>query len=394
MLVTTQPDWPPALQELSRSHPVDVQTFRSSRDACEPSALARCDGIIIHDPSDETATDDLTEQHLLAEALSGARIMGIILSSGTAGVVPEDDASLPWIRLPENVSADELWGRISTICQYHPLLRRMDEHVSAMQRLGKKLNQHFVEVDQELRLASRLQRDFLPKSLPEVNDIRFAALYRPATWVSGDVYDVRRLTEDTIAFYLADAVGHGVAAGLLTMFLRQSIVGKRIANANYHIVPPHEVLETLNRDLVRQELPNCQFVTGLYGTINTRTHELVYARGGHPHPIHVSADGQCVESRVIGGLLGIFDEEEFGYTRLTLEPGQKFIIYSDGIEDMILCRRQRDTGPTEFKSEFLDLVTLPAQECISSITARLDQEEGSLTQLDDQTCLIIERLPE
>jgi sigma-B regulation protein RsbU (phosphoserine phosphatase) len=152
------------------------------------------------------------------------------------------------------------------------------------------------------------------------------------------------------------------------------------------------VLETLNRDLVRQELPNCQFVTGLYGTINTRTHELVYARGGHPHPIHVSAEGQCVESRVIGGLLGIFDEEEFGYTRLTLEPGQKFIVYSDGIEDLILCRRQRDAGPTAFKADFLNLVHQPADECISSMTARLDQEEGSLTQLDDQTCLIIERL--
>jgi len=67
-------------------------------------------------------------------------------------------------------------------------------------------------VDQELRLDSRLQRDFLPKQLPTVGDIRFHVLYRPATWVCGDVYDVQRLDERFIGFYLADAVGHGVAA--------------------------------------------------------------------------------------------------------------------------------------------------------------------------------------
>ncbi len=329
----------------------------------------------------------------MAEALGSARIMGIVLSSGASGVVPEQNDAQPWIRLHDDVSADELWGRLSTIRKYQPLLRRMDEHVSAMQRLGKKLNQHFVEVDQELRLASRLQRDFLPKELPAVDDVRFAALYRPATWVSGDVYDVRRLDEHTLGFYIADAVGHGVAAGLLTMFLRQSITGKRIEGNSYVITPPHEILDSLNQDLTLQDLPNCQFVTALYATIDTLTHELVYSRGGHPHPIHVSAEGQCVESRVTGGLLGIFDEEEFGQTTLTLEPGQKFIIYSDGLEDLILSRRQRDHGPTTFTPEFQEAVRLPAEECIQTITELLDQTEGSLAPLDDQTCLIVERLP-
>jgi hypothetical protein len=231
--VTTQPEWPTALRELANARKIEVKTLGSTREACEPSLLAHCDGIIIHDPDGADTSEDITEQHLLAETLSGARIMGIILTSGWHGSVPVGEESMPWIRLPEDVSPEELWGRVSTIHQYHPLLRRMDEHVSAMQRLGKKLNQHFVEVDQELRLASRLQRDFLPKHLPELNNIRFATFYRPATWVSGDVYDVRRLDEDTIAFYLMDAVGHGVSAGLLTMFLRQSIVGKRITNGQY-----------------------------------------------------------------------------------------------------------------------------------------------------------------
>jgi serine phosphatase RsbU (regulator of sigma subunit) len=96
---------------------------------------------------------------------------------------------------------------------------------------------------------------------------------------------------------------------------------------------------------------------------------------------------------VIGGLLGIFDEEEFGTTRLTLEPGQKFVVYSDGIEDLILCRRQRDSGPTSSNPTSWTWSRLPAEELHLGIDRRLDQAEGSLEQVDDQTCLLIERLP-
>ena len=167
----------------------------SCRQACDPSLLTRADAVIVCGP-EPSATPRATARHelqLLADALASHRLTGVVLSSGTIGVVPGGDDAL--IAIPQEVSADELWGRIATIQQYRPLLSRMEDQVAGMQRLGKKLNEHFVEVDQELRLASRLQRDFLPKQLPTVGDVRFHALYRPATWVCGDVYDVQRLDE-------------------------------------------------------------------------------------------------------------------------------------------------------------------------------------------------------
>src|SRR5690606_36381489 len=147
------------------------------------------------------------------------------------------------------VSTDELWSRVATVRNYRPLLQHLEGQMVVMQRLGKRLNQQFVEVDQELRLACRLQRDFLPEVFPAVGDIRFTGLFRPATWVSGDVYDVRRLDETTLSFYVADAVGHGVAAGLLTMFIRQLMVGKRVRRDGYDVISPEEVLSTLNDHL-------------------------------------------------------------------------------------------------------------------------------------------------
>jgi len=315
--------------------------------------------------------------------------MAVVLSSGTSGVVPSDAC----MTVSAEISADELWGRLAAVRDFRPQLRRMTDQVATMQRLGKKLNENLVEVDQELRLASRLQRDFLPQCFPEVNDIRFAAFFRPATWVSGDIYDVRRLDETRVGLFLADAMGHGVAAGLLTMFIKEAVVDKRIGRNDYHLVPPSEILEVLNNELANQDLPNCQFVTGCCAVIDTAIGELTFARGGHPHPVHVDAAGQCHQIETTGGLLGVFPDETFPSATLRLEPGEKLVFYSDGLEDMILARRSRDTDATVFTPEFLAAAGHPSQVCIDALAHCLDNVEGSLEQEDDQTCLIVEHLP-
>ena len=370
---------------------VEAVRVDSWTQACDPGLLSCVDAVVVCVSAEAGRSQALRhEMGLLADALASHRLSGVVLSSGISGVVPGEDN--PFITISPNVSSDELWGRVATIRQYQPLLRRMEDQVAVMQRLGKKLNEHFVEVDQELRLASRLQRDFLPKRLPEVGDIRFATLYRPAAWVSGDVYDVRRLDEKSISIYLADAVGHGVAAGLLTMFIKQAIAGKHIGNDGYRIVPPAEVLEGLNSELAGQQLPNCQFVTACYATIDAVTHELTFSRAGHPHPIHVGVDGTCCEVRTVGGLLGVFPGESFPSVDLVLQPGERLILYSDGLEEVIITHRQRSDGQVRFSEPFLAAARQPAGEFIDALTAHLDRAEGSLSPGDDMTVVAVERL--
>ncbi len=382
---------PDVIQHLVTSHPTETYYADSYRQARDPELLGRVDAVVLCDLVEGDDPRELRgELQLLTDALASHRLIGVVLSSGTSGVVPGGGDAFIWA--PPELSVDELWGRLITVRECRPMLQRMEKQVSAMQRLGKRLNQHFVEVDQELRLASRLQRDFLPKQLPEMGDLRFAALYRPATWVSGDVYDVKRLDEDRLSFYLADAVGHGVAAGLLTMFIKQWMVGKRIDNERYTILEPQQVLQTLNTELARQELPNCQFITACYAVADVKANRLTFARGGHPHPIHVTAEGTCSEVRTIGGLLGVFDDEEFPEVSVSLEPGEKFIIYSDGLEDVIVEKRERDWGDVEFTPQFREWVRLPAQGCMDALASFLDRAEGSLAPTDDQTVVMVERL--
>jgi phosphoserine phosphatase RsbU/P len=391
LLLICEAEWPLVVRELIATRPIEVVQSHSLGQARESALLGEVDAVVICEaiPRGEARVAG-SDTQLLADALVSHRLIGVVLPS--VEPLADADENAAFVFLPGEVSVDELWGRLATIWQYRPVLRHMENQVTVMQRLGRKLSQQFTEVDQELRLASRLQRDFLPKSLPQLNDLRFSVLYRPATWVSGDVYDVRRLDESTLSFYLADAVGHGVAAGLLTMFIRQAISGKRINGDDYAIVPPEDVLAVLNAQLSQQELPNCQFVTACYGIIDTSNYQLTFARGGHPHPIHVKAGGEYEEVRSVGGLLGVFPEEVFPNISIVLEPGDKLVIYSDGIEDVVVKRPEHAESQVVLTPAFEKAAAGSADECIAGLVAELDGAEGSLQPADDQTCIVIERL--
>ena len=144
-------------------------------------------------------------------------------------------------------------------------------------------------------LASRLQRDFLPRNLPEIPGFKFATIYRPATWVSGDIYDIMRLDEEHVGFYVADAVGHGMPAALLTMFIKRALVTKRIRGNEYCLIEPGMALAQLNTDMVSQDLSNFQFATCCYGILNTKTLRLRVANAGHPPPMLINGDAQTSE---------------------------------------------------------------------------------------------------
>lgn len=388
LLVVGESDaWPPALTALAERSTVCVRRAEHCAAACDADLLSDSDAVVIAPP--QQGDFQPADLQLFADALLSHRLTGVVMTDDPTRALSIDG---PLAAVATDVSGDELWGRVCTIRQYRPLLRQLERQVTAMQRLGKKLNQQFVEVDQELRLASRLQRDFLPKSFPEVGDIRFAALFRPASWVSGDIYDVFRVDEDHIACYLADAVGHGIAAGLLTMFIKQAVISKRIQGEGYCLVSPSQVLADLNLALTRQELPNCQFVTSCYVLINVPRHEITFARGGHPHPILVNAAGRCTEVSSVGGLLGVFPEETFPATTLQLQPGEKFILYSDGLEDMIAPSRTRENGELKFSEAFLNIARLPLTEAFQTWATRMDTQEGSLQPMDDMSVIAFERL--
>jgi sigma-B regulation protein RsbU (phosphoserine phosphatase) len=325
-----------------------------------------------------------------------AKLLGPLAENGVPTLLwglPDNhrlDAALPAEHLAANVSLDEVVGRLTTMTRYAPLVRRLDRELQHMRRIGQQLQRYFDEIDKEMRLAGRLQQSFLPSLLPQMRRLQGACLYRPASWVSGDVYDVYQIDEHHVGIFLADAMGHGTAAALMTMFLRQALFANRVMGKRRRLIEPVEVMKGLNDCLIEQQLPDSQFVTAAFGIIDTASLELRLARGGHPFPLHVNNEGEIRELRQTGSLLGLADlDGAFGELRVRLEPGDKVIFYTDGAEAIFVKSRQPKPASVEFTANLHAWAKLEAPAFIEAIDRFVDRQEGSLHPVDDVTVVTL-----
>jgi sigma-B regulation protein RsbU (phosphoserine phosphatase) len=223
------------------------------------------------------------------------------------------------------------------LAQVQALLRIKERHdqlaarAAEAGRVTTRLQAAYLQIDQELDLARRIQESFLPQTLPELPRVRFAVKYRPCGQVGGDFYDVFRLDERHVGFYVADAMGHGVPASLLTIFVKKGVRAKEINGQSYRLVPPDEVLGRLNRDLIDQALADMPFITMVYVLFDHQKGILRFSRAGHPHPLYLPADGPPRLLQLNGGLLGVFDTLYQEQT-IELSAGDKLLLYTDGTD--------------------------------------------------------------
>ncbi len=295
----------------------------------------------------EGAAPDGTRLILLDDSGHAGRALQFcrrLRSRATAALVPIlfilDDAS-PTARLasleagadtylPRPFAPGELLAQVRAFLRLKELHDGLAEKTVEVRRINQRLQQTYQRIDAELELARRIQRSFLPRQLPEMPPLRFAVHYRPCERVGGDFYDVFRLDEDHVGFYVADAMGHGMPASLLTIFVKKGVRAKEIFGAQYRLVPPDEVLRALNRDLLGQGLAEVPFITMVYGLYDRRDGTLRFARAGHPHPVHIPRAGEPSLWQTPGSLLGVFDTE-FPTQTGRLLPGDKLLLYTDGL---------------------------------------------------------------
>lgn len=261
------------------------------------------------------------------------------------------------------------------------------EEVNLLRRRDETLNFYMARLDEELRLAARLQQDFLPKTLPQVGPVHFHTLFRPAGYVSGDLYDLMRLDERHVGFFVTDAVGHGMPAALLTMFIKRALVCKQIDANGYALLPPNETMRRINDAIVEQNLSQATFATAVYGTVNTETLELTLASGGHPAPLLLRGN-TLTEVKADGPLLGIFPDEHFYQARTQLEPGDRLLVYSDGLE--VAFGEDVASQRGQWRQEILNRLHLSGEQIVVDLAEHLDRESGSLTPKDDLTVVVVE----
>jgi sigma-B regulation protein RsbU (phosphoserine phosphatase) len=276
------------------------------------------------------------------------------------------------------------------LAQVQSFLRIKERHdhllvkTAEVHRINKRLQAAYQQIDHELELARRIQESFLPQSLPQVPRVRLAVKYRPCGRVGGDFYDVFRLDENHLGLYVADAMGHGVPASLLTIFVKKGVRPKEIQGKDYRLIPPGEVLGKLNRDLIDQALSDQPFVTMVYALFNFREGVFQFSRSGHPYPLYLPREGPPQLWQIEGSLLGVF-ESQYPIQTHQLQEGDKILFYTDGLDAASFDNQP--VGMASLLAAAENFRQLPIDELIERLATDLF---GQTQQSDDLTILGLE----
>ncbi|MGF1580428.1 MAG: SpoIIE family protein phosphatase [Gemmataceae bacterium] len=283
-------------------------------------------------------------------------------------------------------SPQEFLSQIQAFATIKARHDRLLEKTAEVNRINKRLQNVYQQMNFELELAARIQTSFLPQKLPELPQVRFGVFYKPCGRVGGDFYDVFRLDERHLGFYVADAMGHGVPASLLTIFVKERIRPKEINGHSYRLLPPNEVLDNLNQDMIDQDLSDNPFITMVYAKYNYVDGTLEFSRAGHPHPVLVRPNGSPQLCQVEGTLLGVF-RTKYTIQSHRLEPGDKLLICTDGTENASF--RDHPKGGASLLACADAHKRLPVQEFVQQVAKDVFGEQ---TAPDDLTLLVIERV--
>jgi serine phosphatase RsbU (regulator of sigma subunit)/anti-sigma regulatory factor (Ser/Thr protein kinase) len=197
-------------------------------------------------------------------------------------------------------------------------------------RVAQLVREQAVEIqarerlEQEMRVATLIQQQFLPRELPRLPDWEAAAHYGPARAVGGDFYDFIALPDGRIGIVVGDVTDKGVPAALI-MARTQSVLRGEAPR----LISPAKVLERANQILL-PEMPARMFVTCLYMVLEPETGRVVYANAGHNLP-YVRTAGGVIELRATGMPLGLLTGMDYPEHEAVIAPGEHVLLYSDGL---------------------------------------------------------------
>lgn len=258
----------------------------------------------------------------------------------------------------------------------HHLLHLAEKHIGAhrAERLQK------FKQDYEIEEAIAVQRRMMPTGLPTVSGIDLAGVCQPAGTVAGDYFDVLQLGE-TLGLCIADVIGKGLPAALMMSNLQAAV---KVTAADW--VKPSELCQRVNRLACRNGAVD-KFISFFYALYEPQTRKLTYANAGHNPPMLLRAQGEPVLLDSPDVVLGQMPEWQYRDAELTLQSGDRVILYTDGITEA------GGEDSEEFGTERLCAVcdnhpTAQATELLGEIMSAV-AEHCHHTFSDDATCLIL-----
>jgi len=240
---------------------------------------------------------------------------------------------------------------------------------------------------QELHMAREIQVSFLPAECPALTGWDIAADWRAAREVGGDFYDFIPLDADHMGLVIADVSDKGMPAALFMSLCRTLI---RVSATE--TMSPAAALQRVN-ELLMDENRSAMFCTAFYGVLDWNNGQLTFANAGHNPPIlHRRAEPHVLPLRAAGIVLGVLEDVTLEERRVTVEPGDLLILYTDGVTEPIngLGEEFGDVRLIEMAAENS---AQPCARIAESIHAAVSGFVGAQPQFDDYTLVALKRVP-
>jgi serine phosphatase RsbU (regulator of sigma subunit) len=179
-------------------------------------------------------------------------------------------------------------------------------------------------MERDLAIAREVQRELLPRSVPQVRGLQLAGACLPAVGVGGDLYDFLPFAEDRLGLVIADVSGKGIPAALLMAGLQASVRSLALPTLR-----PSEINRRLNEMLLRSTSPS-RYATMFYADYDWRSRTLTYSNAGHYPPLLLTRNG--TRRLTEGGLpIGLLAEAVYGEGSCELREGDLLALCTDGI---------------------------------------------------------------
>ena len=266
-----------------------------------------------------------------------------------------------------------------------------DELQSQMKNLAQ-VTADKERISTELSVATNIQESMLPRifpPFPEKKEFDIYANMHPAKEVGGDFYDFYMVDENHVMITIADVSGKGVPAALFMVIAKTILKNFALTMSGSNDLAP---LVSCTNDQLCQNNDAMMFVTAFVGLLNIKTGHFSYVNAGHNPPlVYRSKENKFSYMNVKRNfVLGGMDELNFVGQDLTLEPGDKLFLYTDGVTEAL-------NEAEELYGEERLLQTLNApetnslnlQELLAAVQKSLSRHVGTAAQSDDITMLAL-----
>lgn len=242
--------------------------------------------------------------------------------------------------LVKPISPEELRVKVRAGERLLSLQQGLAEKNRELARINSSLQDAHQLLKKDLEAAAWMQRRLLPSPATQAHGLRCEWRLQPSGYVAGDTFNFFAIGEHHVAFYLLDVSGHGVPAAMLSVALSMMLTADETAgnplkryqpeSHAFDILSPGEAIRVLNQRFPAQD---DRYFTMIYGLFDSNSSTLNLAQAGHPSPIFISRTGQIKLLGTGGMPVGLVPEIDFDCFDIHAGPGDKLLLYSDGVTE-------------------------------------------------------------